>query len=67
MNIPKDILNEVYNELMEKLESSTSKEGPDTFDEIEGAALKFGKELEKRAIEKMLERKRNTIDVKKNA
>ncbi len=67
MNIPKEILDEVYNELLSELESSSDGGELDTFDEIEGAALRFGRELEKRAIEKMIEKKRKTSEVKKNA
>ena len=66
MNIPKEILDEVYNELMNETEIVTEEKTPSTFDEIEGAALNFGKELEKRAIQKMIERKKKTSNVKKN-
>jgi hypothetical protein len=66
MNIPKDILDEVYNDIMGEFESSGNNEMPETLDDIEGAALKFGREFEKRAIEKFLERKHKTTKVKKN-
>ncbi len=67
MDIPKDILDEVYNDLMGEFESSGNTKMPETLDDIEGVAHNFGEEFKKRAIEKFLERKQKTLKVKKNA
>ena len=64
MEISKEILDKVYEELTEELNLPNKSGKIRTFDEIEGQILKFGKEFERRAIEKSLEEQRGKSEKK---
>ena len=67
MEILKKILDEVYKELIEEFKIPERSDKIRTFDEIEGMVLNFGKEFERRAIEKSIEEQRKKSEQKKTA
>ena len=70
MQIPDEILDKIFKEMMEeyKLLAEKTKDEKPTFHNLEGATLKLGKEFEKRILKAALEeeRKKNSSQ-KKNA
>ncbi len=55
MTISKKILDKVYDELIAEFNIKEGSEKFKTFDEIETSIEKFGREFERRALEKSLE------------
>ncbi|MDP2788852.1 MAG: hypothetical protein Q8O46_02250 [bacterium] len=70
MNIPAEVMDRIFKEIMEEhrqLAESTKGEKP-TFDNLEGAALRLGKEFERKVLEAALEEEqKKQKGVKKNA
>jgi len=65
MRKPKQIYDEVYKELLDEFGIENIKEKPQTLDEIENMMARFGKEFERRVIEKTTMEQREDIDKKK--
>jgi len=69
MDIPAEVMDRIFKEIMEEhrqLIESTKGEKP-TFDNLEGATLRLGKEFERRALEAALdEEQKKQKGVKKN-
>ena len=65
MEISKEILGKVFEEMMEELNLSNKSKKIQTFEEIEGQVLKFGKEFERRALEETIEEQRKKAEKKK--
>lgn len=65
MKKSKQIYDEVYKELTEEFGIKNINEKTGTLDEIEGMVGKFGREFERRVIEKIIEDQREKIDKKK--
>lgn len=57
MKISKEILDKVYEEMIAEFNIREGGGKFKTFDEIEGSIEKFGREFERRALEKSLEMK----------
>ena len=67
MEISKEIMDEVYRELIEEFKVPIKTKGTKTFDEIEGMVLQFGKKFERRVIERSIEDQRRKAEQKKTA
>ena len=65
MRKPKQIYDEAYKEVMEEFGLNDMAGKPGTFDEIENMIDRFGKEFERRVIEKTVHEQREEIDKKK--
>ena len=65
MSKTKKIYDEVYNELIEEFDIENSKDKPKTLDQLEHDIGKFGKELERRILEKAAQVQADANDKKK--
>jgi hypothetical protein len=61
----KEIYDEVYNELMDEFDMINIKEKPRGLDELEKMIDKFGREFERRVLERTAKNQSNKIDKKK--
>lgn len=65
MKKTREIYDEVYNELMEEFDIKNTKEKPRALDELEKMIDKFGREFERRVLEKTTNSQSKLIDKKK--
>jgi hypothetical protein len=65
MKKSKQIFDEVYKELSDEFGIKDIRKKPQTLDEIEGMLDRFGREFERRVIEKTTQEQRESVDKKK--
>lgn len=65
MDKTKKIYDEVYNELIEEFGIEHGKDKPKSLDQLEHDIGKFGKEFERRILEKVAQVQSDAIDKKK--
>lgn len=63
MSIPKKIFDEVFNQMMSEHQEQTGK-SVFTLDEMEGKTLEFGKEFERRVMERSIEEQKKRSEKK---